>query len=137
MDLRELPLSDEATVVSLWTDAGLIRPWNDPSEDFRRAVTGPGSAVLGALRGDELIGTVMVGDDGHRGWVYYLAVRLAERRMGVGRTLMSGAEHWLEARGVVKIQLMVRSENAAVLDFYKDCGYEIDDVLVLSRRLKD
>ncbi len=131
------PLSpgDEAAAVGLWTRAGLTRPWNDAGADFRRAVDGPASVVLGAWADGELVGSAMVGHDGHRGWVYYLAVDDAVRGRGLGRQLMAAAEEWLAGHGVPKIQFMVRSDNAAVLDFYDHLGYERQDVVVLGRRL--
>jgi len=137
MEALELSISDEASVVSLWDEAGLTRPWNDAPADFSRAVTGATSAVLGLKEDGTLIGTVMVGSDGHRGWVYYLAVREARRGQGNGRMLMAAAEEWLRERGAVKLQLMVRSENAQVIKFYEDTGYEHNDVLVLSRWIHD
>ena len=75
MRLTELSedLVDDAA--RLWQQSGLTRPWNDPHEDCRRALTGSESTVLGALGpAGELLGTVMVGQDGRRGWIYYLAV---------------------------------------------------------------
>ena len=132
MEAFELSFDDATTVVSLWEDAGLIRPWNDATGDFHRAVTGATSAVLGLKEDGELIGTVMVGNDGHRGWVYYLAVSEARRRQGRGRALMAAAEEWLRGQGAVKIQLMVRNENTSVLEFYEAAGYERSDVQVLS-----
>jgi ribosomal protein S18 acetylase RimI-like enzyme len=137
MQVLELSIRDEASVVSLWDEAGLTRPWNDASADFHRAVAGATSAVLGLKEDGALIGTVMVGSDGHRGWVYYLAVREARREQGIGRSLMAAAEEWLRQRGAVKIQLMVRSENAQVIAFYEDAGYERNDVQVLSRWIRD
>ncbi len=137
MTVRELTTSDETSVVALWTHAGLIRPWNDASADFHRAIIGATSAVLGLMEDGQLIGTVMVGNDGHRGWIYYLAVDEDRRRQGKGRMLMAAAEEWLRERGVVKVQLMVRNENAPVLEFYEVAGYERNDVQVLSRWLRD
>lgn len=137
MEVLELSVRDEVEVVSLWTEAGLTRPWNDPSQDFHRAITGSTSAVLGLKEDGALIDTVMVGSDGHRGWVYNLAVSEVRRRQGLGRMLMVAAEEWLRGNGVVKIQLMVRDENAPALSFYEVAGYERNDVLVLSRWLKD
>ncbi len=74
MDVRELAPADVADVVELWTQAGLTRPWNDPERDYLRSLAGSTSSVLGVRHGQSLVGTVMVGHDGHRGWVYYLAV---------------------------------------------------------------
>ncbi|MFZ0529931.1 MAG: GNAT family acetyltransferase, partial [Propionicimonas sp.] len=115
--------------------AGLTRPWNDAAADFTRAVAGPASAVLGLHLDGALAGTVMVGHDGHRGWVYYLAVAGSTRGRGLGRRLMDAAEAWLVERGLPKIQFMVREDNAGVLDFYHHLGYQRQDVVVLGRRL--
>ena len=82
-----------------------------------------------------MIGSVMVGHDGHRGWVYYLAADPVQRRAGIGRALMRAAEDWLKARGVRKLELMVRSSNSAVLEFYGRIGYETEPVVVMSRWL--
>lgn len=124
-------------VVSLWEAAGLTRPWNDPDADLRRAVDGPASVVLVGVDGDHLVATVMVGHDGHRGWIYYLAVASDARRRGHGRTMMQAAETWLRERDVPKVNLMVRGENHAIHDFYRTIGYATDDVVVLSRRLHE
>lgn len=137
MEVRELTGVDAPSVVALWADAGLTRPWNDAAKDFQRALDGATSAVLGLKQDDELIGTVMVGHDGHRGWVYYLAVGEVHQREGIGSELMSAAEEWLRKNGAVKVQLMVRSENDSVLNFYGSVGYESNDVKVLSRWLED
>ena len=135
MDLEELADDDVAAVVALWTEAGLIRPWNDPVADFHRAVRGTTSTVLGVKSGDELIGTVMVGHDGHRGWAYFVAVRASDQRQRVGTQLMDAAEVWLRQRGAVKIQLTVRRENESVARFYEVAGYEESDVIVMSKWL--
>lgn len=76
-------------VVELWERAGLTRPWNDPRLDLRRAVDGPSSAVLVGMDGEALVAAVMVGHDGHRGWVYYLAVGPDARGEGRGRAMMA------------------------------------------------
>ena len=129
--------ADEEAVAALWRDAGLTRPWNDPHADFARAVTGPASAVLVARGADAIDGSVMVGCDGHRGWVYYLAVRPRQRGAGLGRALMAAAEDWLRARGAPKIQLMVRDDNDAALGFYEALGFERQKVVTLGRFLKE
>jgi ribosomal protein S18 acetylase RimI-like enzyme len=97
-------------------------------------VEGESSAILGAYDGDRLIGTAMVGVDGHRGWVYYVASSPDRRGQGVGHALMTAAEHWVSSRGMPKIQLMVRRSNTAIVDFYSALGYEEQDCVVLGRR---
>jgi ribosomal protein S18 acetylase RimI-like enzyme len=136
MDVVELTGDDAASAAALWADVGLTRPWNDAAADFQRALDGPTSAILGLRHDGELVGTVMVGHDGHRGWVYYLAVAETHQRVGLGSELMRAAEEWLRTRGAVKVQLMVRSENESALEFYGRVGYESNDVQVLSRWLE-
>lgn len=133
--ITSLGPDDVTDAVALWTEAGLTRPWNDAVGDFLRAVAGPSSVVLGIREDGELIGCAMIGHDGHRGWVYYLAVGASARGRGLGRELMAAAEAWLVERGLPKIQFMVRSDNAEVLDFYDHLGYAKQDCVVLGRRL--
>ncbi|MBC7492012.1 MAG: GNAT family acetyltransferase, partial [Novosphingobium sp.] len=125
MGIADALASDEAATVALWQAAGLTRPWNDSAADFRLALANPTSTVLLACEGDALAGSVMVGFDGHRGWVYYLATDPAWRGRGVGLTLMTAAEDWLRARDCPKIQLMVRGDNLAAKGFYAAIGYEV------------
>lgn len=133
--IETLSSNDARVVVLLWEEANLTRPWNDARADFLKAINGPCSAVLGVHEDGHLAGTVMVGYDGHRGWVYYLAVKPAYRGHGLGRRLMAGAETWLRQHGANKVQFMVRSENSSVIEFYTHLGYIPQYVQVLGRRL--
>lgn len=135
MEVLELTQDDADAAAELWTETGLTRPWNDPSADFRRAIEGPTSTVLGMKQDGELIGSVMVGSDGHRGWVYYLSVRLAHQNVGLGSELMTAAEEWLRSLGAVKIQLMVRQGNDTAFNFYERRGFDVSEVHVLSKWL--
>lgn len=135
MEIRPLDSAHREPAAALWADCGLTRPWNDPLADFDRALAASASTVLGALDGAALIGTVMVGEDGHRGWVYYLAVADEARRRGLGSRLMAAAESWLGGRGVPRLNLMVRRENKAVVAFYEARGYVPSDVSVLQKNL--
>jgi ribosomal protein S18 acetylase RimI-like enzyme len=134
--IEPLPEALYDAAVRLWHDSGLTRPWNDPDADLRRAASGRASAVLAAVGDDGgLLATAMVGHDGHRGWVYYLAVDAAARGSGLGRRMMEACEAWVQARGIPKIQLMVRATNQAVVGFYEHLGYVGSDVVVLERWL--
>jgi ribosomal protein S18 acetylase RimI-like enzyme len=128
--------SDIPALVALWEACGLTRPWNDPRRDARLAIEGATSAILGLRDGDTLIASVMTGFDGHRGWVYYLAVAPDRRREGLGRRLMEAAETWLRDRGAPKLQLMVRDSNVEALDFYRALGLERQEVVTLGRLLR-
>lgn len=136
MNISTLASTDFDAAAALWEFAGLTRPWNPPELDLQRALDGPSSTVLGSFDGDLLTGTVMAGHDGHRGWVYYLAVANDQQRSGVGRALMGAAEGWLREQGAVKVQLMVRASNQIATGFYDRLGYEDADVQVLAKWLR-
>ncbi len=121
--------------MALWTRCGLVRPWNEPRGDVARALDGDASTILAGVDGGALVGTVMVGHDGHRGWLYYLAVTPDRRGEGLGRALVRAAEEWLRERGAPKIQLMVRDGNEAAIGFYESLGYSNQGVVVLGRFL--
>ena len=126
---------DIDAIVALWTRCGLTRPWNDPHADIARKLTEqPELFLVGTVAG-ELVATAMVGFDGHRGWVYYLAVSPRHRWRSYGRALMREAERLLIERGCPKLNLLVRSSNAEVIEFYGKLGYVRDDVGSLGRRL--
>jgi ribosomal protein S18 acetylase RimI-like enzyme len=126
-----------ANVLALWRICGLVRPWNDPADDFALA-SGSGSSIVLVARGlDDIEGSVMVGFDGHRGWIYYLAVAPGRRGSGLGRALMAAAEDWLRERGAPKLQLMVREDNEVALGFYEALGLERQPVVTLGRFLRD
>ncbi len=135
MRIVQASASDRDAAVELWRAAGLTRPWNDPFADFDLAFGSNGSDVLLARDGEMLIGSVMVGFDGHRGWVYYFAVAPSRQGEGIGRSLMQAAEKWLKARSCPKIQLMVRTDNEAAKGFYAAIGYEEQAVVTIGRRL--
>ncbi|MDR7039824.1 ribosomal protein S18 acetylase RimI-like enzyme [Methylobacterium sp. BE186] len=115
--------ADAEAVIGLWHAAGVSRPWNDPRKDLALARRGAHAAVLVAEAEGRILATCMVGEDGHRGWVYYVAVDPGCRGQGYGRAIMAAAERWLVARGVWKMQLLVRADNAAVQDFYAHLGF--------------
>ena len=133
--IAQLEVADIPALVALWEACGLTRPWNDPERDARLAIEGATSTILGLRDGEALIASVMIGFDGHRGWIYYLAVAPERRREGLGRALMDAAEAWLRARGAPKLQLMVRTTNEEALGFYEALGLERQEVVTLGRFL--
>jgi ribosomal protein S18 acetylase RimI-like enzyme len=115
--------ADVAAVIALWQRCGLTRPWNDPAADIALARQGANAAVLVGRDGRGIVASVLAGHDGHRGWVYYVAVDPDCRQKGYGRIIMAAAEDWLRARGIEKLQLMVRPDNTQVMAFYESLGY--------------
>nr|WP_274637582.1 GNAT family acetyltransferase [Microbacterium bovistercoris] len=122
--IRAFDRADTEPVVALWESCGLTRPWNDPRKDIERKLTVQPELFLVAVDGDRIIGSVMAGYDGHRGWLYYLASDPERRGAGIGRTLVAAAEQRLVAMGCPKVQLMVRPDNEAARGFYDALGYE-------------
>jgi ribosomal protein S18 acetylase RimI-like enzyme len=126
---------DKPAVVALWRQCGLVVPHNPPEADFDFAIGKVGSDILVAREAGSIVGSVLVGHDGHRGWIYYLAVQPERQQHGLGRLLVDSAEAWLRDRGVRKLQLMVRESNQQVIGFYEAIGYERSPVTVMQRWL--
>lgn len=127
--------ADIPSVIALWQRCGLVRPWNDPSADIALARAGENSAVLLGRDGDTLAASVLVGHDGHRGWVYYVSVDPDQRRKDFGRAIMAAAEDWLRVRGIEKLQLMVRGDNVQVKSFYESIGFGEQDRVLYAKWL--
>ncbi|WP_295839588.1 GNAT family acetyltransferase [uncultured Microbacterium sp.] len=133
--IRAFAPADEDAVVALWEEAGLTRPWNDPRADIHRKLRVQPELFLVAAEGDRVVGSVMAGYDGHRGWLYYLAAADSHRGRGIGRALVAEAERLLEHMGCPKVQLMVRPDNVAARGFYDALGYEPFDTWATGRRI--
>lgn len=135
MEIRRYRAADEGSVIELWEACGLTRPWNDPRKDIaRKLAEQPELFLVGTVDGG-VVATAMAGYDGHRGWVYYLAVAPGDRRKSFGRALMHEVERLLLARGCPKVNLQVRTDNAEVIEFYRKLGYSVDERVSLGRRL--
>jgi len=136
LTVRAIEDGDIAEVIALWQRCGSTRPWNDPARDIAVARKDTNATVLlGYDDGGALVASVLVGHDGHRGWVYYVTVDPDHRLEGYGRAIMAAAEGWLRARGIEKIQLMVRGDNARVHAFYQSLGYFEQERVVFAKWL--
>jgi ribosomal protein S18 acetylase RimI-like enzyme len=136
MDIREYQSADESAVIALWQRCRLTRPWNDPHKDIlRKLAVRPDLFLVGTVEG-VVVASVMAGYDGHRGWINYLAVDPAHQRRGLGGAMMAEAEQRLRACGCPKINLQVRAANQSVVEFYRELGYAVEDVVGLGKRLE-
>lgn len=155
--IRPFRREDTEAVVALWRAAGLVVPWNDPYRDIERKLTvqpelflvvqdtvvdagavdntAAEDAAGGGGASARVVGVAMVGYDGHRGWVNYLAVDESRRGEGIGAAIMAEAERLLVERGCPKLNLQVRSTNQGVIDWYRSLGYEPDHAVGLGKRL--
>ncbi len=136
LTIRDMHDDDIDQVVALWHAAGVSRPWNDPETDIAFARRGPHSTVLVGTRAARVVATAMVGEDGHRGWVYYLAIAPELQRSGLGRAMMDAAEAWVLERGVWKLQLLVRDDNAPARGFYERLGYHDTKTVCFQKVIK-
>jgi ribosomal protein S18 acetylase RimI-like enzyme len=133
--IRRYAPEDEPQVVELWERCELVVPWNVPADDIARKLAFQPEFFFVADQERRVVGSVMAGYDGHRGWINYLAVDPALRSSGLGRELMDHAEARLSEAGCPKINLQVRSSNRDVIAFYESLGYRIDDTVSLGKRL--
>ena len=135
LTIKAIEDGDTAEVIALWQRCGSTRPWNDPAGDIALARKETNATVLLGRYDGALVASVLVGHDGHRGWVYYVTVDPDHRFKGYGRVIMTAAENWLRARGIEKLQLMVRGDNAKVHAFYRSLGYYDQERVVFAKWL--
>ena len=135
LGIKPIEDADIAEVIALWQRCGSARPWNDPAADIARARQEANATVLLGRDNGTLVASVLVGHDGHRGWVYYVTVDPDHRFKGYGRAIMTAAEDWLRARGIEKLQLMVRGDNAKVHAFYEQLGYYDQERVIFAKWL--
>ena len=136
MEIRPYRETDERSVIRLWREVYPAAPtWNDPSADIRRKLAIQRDLFLLAVARFEIVGSVMGGYDGHRGWVYYVTVSPRHRRKGIGTALMRSVEDRLARLGCPKVNLQVRAGNEAVVAFYRQLGYQIEERTSMGRHL--
>lgn len=135
MIVRQFKAQDTDQVVALWQECELTRPWNNPLLDIERKQQQDDSLFLVGELDNHLMASVMGGYDGHRGWMYYLAVSPKHQRCGYARELISHLEQKLIALGCPKLNLQIRSDNIAVQEFYHEIGFTEDATVSMGKRL--
>jgi len=133
--IREMRAGENEPVAELWRECGLTRAWNDPHADIAFALAGPASTVLVGELVNDIVASVMVGHDGHRGTVYYVSVHPDHRGKGFGRQMMKAAESWLKQHGVWKLNLLIRPDNTRVHAFYEALGYKVEPRTAMAKWL--
>lgn len=123
------------SVIDLWKKCGLIVPQNDPVVDIRKKVDYQPGLFFVALLDDLVVGSVMAGYEGHRGWLNYLAVLPKYQGQGYGKKLVEKALAELKKLGCLKVNLEVRKSNSSVIDFYMHLGFKDNEVVGLGKRL--
>jgi ribosomal protein S18 acetylase RimI-like enzyme len=137
MEIRPFHESDQDSVIALWKDVfAYPAPHNDPARVIRDKLAVQRDLFFVARIDGTVVGTVMGGYDGHRGWVYALAVRPESRRRGIGSALMKHVEKELAERGCPKVNLQVLATNAATVAFYRKLGYAVEERLSMGKLLE-
>lgn len=134
--IRPFAEGDGAAVAALWAACDLTRPWNPPERDIAFCRGSGHGEIFVATAGGRIVGTVMAGHDGHRGWIYYVAVDPTLRRQGLGARLVRHAEAYLAAQGVPKAMLLIRETNTAVRGFYARLGYGEEPRVLMTKWLR-
>ena len=135
MIIRPYQPTDEGQVIELWHLCSLVAPPNDPKQEIERKLRVQPELFLVGMVEERVAATVMAGYDGHRGWLYSVAVAPDLQRQGWGRRMVEEAEARLKALGCRKVNLQVRASNAAVIGFYESLGYAVEERVSLGKRL--
>lgn len=135
MKIRPFAEIDRQAVIELWRRCGLVVPWNDPDADIdRKLQVDPDLFVVG-LNGNDLLASAMGGYDGHRGSIFYLAVDPEHQGRGYGREIVDYLAELLKQRGCPKLNILVRSSNERVVEFYRQLGFNVEEILCIGKRL--
>ena len=138
VDIHPIGDAELAAVEALWRACGLVVSYNPPDHDIAFCRASPNSELFVAVAaGGAVVASVMAGHDGHRGWLYYVAVDPALRGKGLGRDMVAHGEDWLRSLGVRKINLIIRETNTEVRAFYERIGYDVEPRTAMARWIVD
>lgn len=127
MKVRAYHQADRGQVVSLWAEVfGYAESYNEPGATLEAKLAVDGKLFV-LVDGTHIKGTVMTGYDGHRGWLYLLCVSPELRGEGWGKALVQHALSVLSLDGCRKVNLQVRPDNHAVVDFYRGLGFDVEE----------
>ncbi len=133
IEIRPFVIEDTDAVLAVWSLAGMTTPHRNPRSDIQKKLRhSPESFFVGTLEG-KVVATVMVGYDGHRGWIYSLAVTPDLQRKGIGSQMMEHAESWLRQQGCPRAKLQVDEARGDVTGFYRQLGYEVQPLVSMAK----
>ncbi len=135
MNIQPFEGKHTETVVHIWQQCGLTRPWNNPYLDIQRKLTVQPELFLIGCIDENIIATAMFGYEGHRGWLNYLAVLPNHQGKGYAKQLLAYGEEQLKELGCPKLSLQIRNENQNAMRFYESLGYRMDAAVSYGKRL--
>jgi ribosomal protein S18 acetylase RimI-like enzyme len=133
LKIRPFEERDRDTVKALWRAAFAEFP-DDPDDTINFCLRSGNGALFVGVLGEAVVATVLAGHDGHRGWLYHVATAPEHRSRGYGRNMVAHAEAHLTAQGVPKVNLQIRTGNAAVQGFYERLGYTLEPRINMGKR---
>ncbi len=135
-EIRPYQEKDRDGLISLWADIfPASSPHNDPKTSLDKKLRHDPDLLLVAVKNGLVVGSVMGGYDGHRGWIYSLAVTPSLRRKGIASALMHEIEEKLRERGCLKVNLQVVSSNSEVVALYKELGFHVEERISMGKKL--
>jgi ribosomal protein S18 acetylase RimI-like enzyme len=136
MKIREFKPADSAEVISIWEQVFPDdRPHNQPAKVIHDKISVQDNLFFVAEHERKVIGTVLAGYDGHRGWLYSVAVDPDAHRTGTGKNLVDHALGALKAKGCSKVNLQIRTDNSQVVQFYESLGFELEERISMGKLL--
>ena len=141
MSIEVIPYADgshRGEVVALWKGVfGYETAHNDPHLSIDRKLAAVDELFFVALSGATVVGTIMAGYDGHRGWIYSVAVAPSHRHQGIGSLLVGHAERALARKGCVKINLQILEGNDGTVEFYETLGFAVEPRISMGKRIAE
>jgi len=136
VEIRPFRIEDTDAVLELWRSVGMAGPGRSPRADIRKKLRHSPESFFVGLQEGRVVATVMAGYDGHRGWIYSLAVRPGLQRRGIGRAMVEAAETWLRGQGCRRVKLQVDPDRKEAVGFYRRLGYEVQDLVSMRKTFK-
>jgi ribosomal protein S18 acetylase RimI-like enzyme len=138
MEIKQYNDKDHrAQVIALWKSVfNYSDPRNAPDVTIDSKLAVNDNLFFVAVADNQVVGTVMTGYDGHRGWIYSLAVAPGKRHQKIGSALLSHAENSLKELGCIKVNLQILPSNEAVTSFYIKNGYKVEPRISMGKELR-
>ncbi len=134
IQLRPFTPSDQTSLIDLWNNVfPNPRAHNLPQRIIAEKCAVQAGLLLLAVQNDRVIGSIIAGYDGHRGWLNLVAVLPEYQRQGVGKQLVEYAFEKLSAAGCSKVNIQIREGNEAVITFYQRMGFAIEPRVSMGR----
>ncbi|GIW33489.1 GNAT family acetyltransferase [Meiothermus sp.] len=135
MPIREFRMADYSSVMALWQDAGLELNPSDSFEGLQKKLERDPDLFLVVEEDGQILGALLAGYDGRRGWLYHMAIHPFGQGQGWGKRMMEELEARLRAKGCQKLNLLVEPSYSGAQDFFERLGYRRDELIFMEKWL--